>query len=242
MTSFEKFVSSFSENDKGKQFERFVLWFFKTNPEWSSRIKKVWLWEDFPRRWGRDKGIDLVFKDKDNRLCAVQAKCYDQKYSISKPDVDKFLSESNRKLIDYRLLISTTDRINKNANDVIKHQEKKVIKFLNSDFEKSKIIYPSSFQSLNSTKKIKKPKPFLHQRLAINDVCKKFKKNSRGQLIMACGTGKTFTSLWIKEKINSYKTIIFVPSLSLLSQTLREWCYASKKITNILCVCSDKSV
>ena len=59
---------------------------------------------------------------------------------------------------------------------------------------------------------------------------------------MACGTGKTFTSLWIKERIKSHKTIIFVPSLSLLSQTLREWCYASKKITNILCVCSDKSV
>ena len=59
---------------------------------------------------------------------------------------------------------------------------------------------------------------------------------------MACGTGKTFTTLWIKEKLLSESTLILVPSLSLLSQTLREWTYATNKPFQVLCVCSDESV
>src|SRR5215831_1024674 len=67
--------------------------------------------EDYPRRWGRDCGVDLVFKHKNGQEWAVQAKCYSPTYEITKPDVDKFLSETNRKGIDHRLLIATTDRL-----------------------------------------------------------------------------------------------------------------------------------
>ena len=58
---------------------------------------------------------------------------------------------------------------------------------------------------------------------------------------MACGTGKTFTTLWVKERINSQSTLVLVPSLSLLSQTLREWTFASKESFDVLCVCSDET-
>ena len=170
MSTFEKFIKSLDENKKGKQFEKFVAWYLLKNTEWSTRIKQLWLWDEFPKRWGRDKGIDLVFRDKENKLCAVQAKCYDQSYSISKSDVDKFLSESNRKLIDYRLLISTTDKLNRNADDVCKSQEKPVIKYLYSNFDKANFNFPNNFSSINKTKPLKKPKPYPHQKVAINKV------------------------------------------------------------------------
>ena len=46
----------------------------------------------------------------------------------------------------------------------------------------------------------------------------------RGKLIMACGTGKTFTSLKIAEHMAGHsgrggRVLFLVPSLSLLSQT-----------------------
>jgi len=56
------------------------------------------------------------------------------------------------------------------------------------------------------------------------------------------GTGKTYTTLWVKERINSQSTLVLVPSLSLLSQTLREWTFASKELFDVLCVCSDETV
>ena len=66
MASFSKFISSFDpdSNTKGKQFEHFVKWFLKNDPEWSTQVDKIWLWDDYPKRWGRDCGVDLVFKHK----------------------------------------------------------------------------------------------------------------------------------------------------------------------------------
>jgi len=101
---------------RGKQFERFTKWFLKNDPEWSTQVDQVWLWEEYPKRWGIDCGVDLVFQHKNGETWAVQTKCYSHKQDITKQDVDKFLSESNRTGIDKRLLIATTDRIGKNAN------------------------------------------------------------------------------------------------------------------------------
>lgn len=104
---------------RGKQFERFVKWFLQTDPEWSTQVDQVWLWDEYPQRWGMDCGIDLMFRHKNGDVWAVQVKCYSPDYNITKEDVDKFLSESNRKGITHRLLIATTDRIGKNARQVI---------------------------------------------------------------------------------------------------------------------------
>jgi len=78
--------------------------------------------------------------------------------------------------------------------------------------------------------------------LAVRDVIQGFKDAGRGQLIMACGTGKTLTSLWIKEKLKAQQVLVLVPSLSLLSQTLREWTAAAKTPFSWICVCSDATV
>ena len=118
------------------------------NRSWSTQVEKVWLWDDYPGRWGRDCGIDLVFKHKNGQTWAVQAKCYSPSYEITKPDVDKFLSESNRKVIDHRLLIATTDRIGANAKQVIDAQEKPVVQYLRTHIDNASVDYPEDIDSL----------------------------------------------------------------------------------------------
>ena len=197
MASFEQFLNSLNSKTKGIQFEHFVKWFLVNDPEWKTQVEQIWLWDEWPDRWGADCGIDLIFQHKNGDIWAVQAKCYAPEYSITKHDVDKFLSESNRKSIDKRLLIASTDKIGTNAKQVCKAQEKTVTHFLLSDFEQSLIQYPSDISELKTAKTKVKPKPHKHQQEAINDVVKEFQNAEHGQLIMACGTGKTFTTLWI---------------------------------------------
>ena len=227
---------------RGKQFEHFVKWFLKADPEWSTQVDQVWLWDEWPERWGMDCGVDLVFRHKNGEHWAVQAKCYSPDYDITKHDVDKFLSESNRPLIQHRLLIATTDRIGNNAKQVCDAQEKPVIRFLLSDFEKSALDYPANFASLPQAKRKPRPEPRDHQNEARTAVVQGLQTADRGQLIMACGTGKTYVTLWIKEHLNAQRTLVLVPSLGLLSQLLREWTFAAATPFEWLCVCSDETV
>ena len=114
-----------NQADPGEAFEKlFSKWFLENDPYWKTQAKQVWLWDDWPGRWGRDKGIDLIFKHKNGETWAVQAKCYKEEYSITKTDIDKFLSESNRPQIHKRLLMATTNRIGPNAIEVMDGQEK----------------------------------------------------------------------------------------------------------------------
>ncbi|MDP3686855.1 MAG: DEAD/DEAH box helicase family protein, partial [Sulfurimicrobium sp.] len=227
---------------RGKQFEHFVKWFLKADPEWATQVDRVWLWEEWPERWGADCGIDLVFQHKNGEHWAVQAKCYSPDYDITKHDVDKFLSESNRPGIKHRLLIATTDRIGGNARQVCDAQEKPVIRFLLSDFERSALDYPANLSALPQAKRKARPEPRDHQQEAIAAVTQGLQTASRGQLIMACGTGKTYVTLWIKERLAAQRTLVLVPSLGLLSQLLREWTFAAATPFEVLCVCSDQTV
>ena len=244
MASFGEFLGSLDPDagKRGKQFEHFVKWFLKNDPEWSTQVDQVWLWDEYPNSWGRDCGIDLVFKHKNGENWAVQAKCYAPTTSITKADVDSFISESNRDGIDKRLLIATTDLIGANAKQVCDAQDKSVTRFLLSHFEDADIEYPATLDDLPKAKRKDKPKPRDHQIEAIEAVSSNFKDVDRGQLIMACGTGKTFTTLWIKEKLGVESTLVLLPSLGLLSQTLHEWTLAANEEFQVLCVCSDESV
>jgi len=242
MATFDEFLSSLDPETKGIQFEHFVKWFLQNDPEWKTQVDQIWLWDEYPDRWGPDCGVDLVFKHKNSEVWAVQAKCYSPEYSITKADVDKFLSESNRPSIHKRLLIASTDQIGQNAKRVCNNQEKPVTHFLYSDFDQAEIEYPEDITKLYLAKLKPRPTPRLHQKEAIDAVENGFKENVRGQLIMACGTGKTFTTLWIKERLSAETTLVLLPSLSLLSQTLREWTFAGNTSFDVLCVCSDQTV
>ncbi len=227
---------------RGKQFEHFVKWFLRADPEWATQVDQVWLWEEWPERWGADCGVDLVFRHKNGEHWAVQAKCYSPDYDITKHDVDKFLSESNRPLIQHRLLIATTDGIGPNARQVCDAQEKPVTRILRSRLESAALDYPANFAALPQAKRKARPTPRDHQNEARIAVMQGLQTADRGQLIMACGTGKTYVTLWIKEHLGAQRTLVLVPSLGLLSQLLREWTFAAATPFDVLCVCSDQTV
>jgi len=247
MATFNQFIASleqdFGEQGKGKPFEVFCKWFLENDPEWSKTVDKVWLWDDYPNKWQRqDLGTDLVFRDNDGLIWAVQAKCYGEHRTTTKGDMNSFLADTGRKEVDRRLWMQTTNKMEAKAEKTLKGQDKPVTVFMLNDFRDAQIEYPSSFADLHQAKVKDKPTPDPHQIKAIADATSGLHSSDRGQMIMACGTGKTFTTLWIKEALESHTTLVLLPSLSLLSQTMREWAWAGNTDFDILNVCSDKSV
>ncbi len=89
-----------------------------------------------------------------------------------------------------------------------------------------------------------KKKPCSHQTEAINATKEYFSspKNTRGKLIMACGTGKTYTSLKIMETLDPKITLFLAPSIALLSQTFREYAQEKSEPFYASIVCSDDKV
>lgn len=228
--------------ERGKQFERVVKWFLKNDPAWATQVEKVWLGTEWPERWGADCSIELILRHRNGEVWAVHAKCYSPDCTVTKHDVDRFLSESNRSLIHRRLLVATTDRIGANAMRVCEAQEKPVVLFRLSDFNNSLLDYPSDFAHLHQSLRRPPPVPRDRQNEAIAAVASGLRTADRGQLIMACGTGKTYVTLWVKEALNAQRTLVLVPSSSLLSQLLREWTHAASVPFDLLCVSSDDSV
>jgi predicted helicase len=108
----------------GRQFERICQWFLTRDPVYAGEPRRVWLWDEWPGRWGADAGIDLVAEGRRGHLWAIQAKAYDEAAWITKRDVDTFLAESGRSEFSYRLLIATTSLIGHTAKRTIEAQEK----------------------------------------------------------------------------------------------------------------------
>src|SRR5262249_51826168 len=128
------FTSLFNKLDanvlvRGKQFERVCKWFLSNDPFYKHELRRVWLWDEWPGRWGGDAGIDLVAEDRNGHLWAIQAKAYDPAYRVTKRDVDKFLAESGRAIFSYRMLIATTNLIDRIGERTIQDQEKRVTFF-----------------------------------------------------------------------------------------------------------------
>ncbi len=227
---------------RGKQFEHVCKWFLENDPYYRDTVRKVWLWDDWEHRWGGDAGIDLVVEESDRKLWAVQCKAYDPDRAVTKKDVDKFLSESSRKWFSYRLLIATTDRLHLVAQRTIDDQEKKVGFIGLADLLTAQVEWGESPDRLRPAKPPKPAKPRDYQQEAIRKVVKGLQTADRGQLIMACGTGKTLTSLFISEKLDAKRTLVLLPSLSLLKQTMAVWRANAKAPFAALPVCSDETV
>lgn len=261
MTTFTKIIDKFrreawSERDKGFRFERLMQAYLKTTSLYAGRFEEVWLWSEFSchdQFGGKDIGIDLVVKTFSGEYWAVQCKCYaDDKY-ITKPDVDTFLSTSGKTFevegvehaFAQRLWISTTNKWNSAAELTIKKQTPQVTRLNLIDLEADDVDWEKLEQGLYG--KASRPKPFAimeHQQKAINRVHEYFKTRDRGKLIMACGTGKTFTSLKIAEnETQSNGFVLFlVPSIALLGQTLRAWSAQADVPIHAVCICSDGQV
>ncbi|MCD4677829.1 MAG: DEAD/DEAH box helicase family protein [Desulfobacula sp.] len=248
---------SFSEKDKGARFERLMKGYLLTNPIYENKFEKVWLWNEFPYndQLGKsDTGIDLVALTNNKEYWAIQCKCYQEDTRIDKKHVDSFLATSSRvfSILDgkkegfsHRLWISTTNNWGQNAEETLHNQNPPVSRINLFDLESAPVDWERLDKGIfgtgaRLTKKTIRP----HQQEAIDKVLEHFKEADRGKLIMACGTGKTYTALKIAEKQTQGKGLILtlVPSIALMGQTLTEWYYDADDPINAICICSDAKV
>ena len=224
----------------GGDFEWLCKWFLENAPRYRGQFDRVWLWKNWPDRWGTDAGIDIVARTRTGELWAIQAKADHPDRAIPKREIDSFLSESNRPRFAYRLLMATTDDIGTTARRTLHGQEKPVGLVLRGHFLTEEVEWPVQIGDTAAPldRWIARP----HQATAIKSVVKGLRDHDRGRLIMACGTGKTLTALWIAERLQSSLTLVLVPSLSLVQQNLAEWGRHSMEDFDTLVVCSDESV
>lgn len=241
------------EHDKGAHFERLMQAFLRTEPQYAELYDEVWRWSEYPERGTRpDTGVDLVARSRDTgELTAIQCKFFAPTTTVTKPMLDSFLSASGKMTVDYtpefasRLVISTSDTWGKNAEDAIAGQSIPVERLRVQDLDDSSIDWSQFVWNEPARLEKKRLKtPFDYQRTAIDDVVAGFADRDRGKLIMACGTGKTFTSLRLAEKVVPLGgTVLFLmPSIALLSQTLKEWTIQAEVPMRSFAVCSDVSV
>ncbi|WP_375686000.1 DEAD/DEAH box helicase [Bartonella sp. AP65SXKL] len=237
-----------TERDKGTYFERFALAYLTHDPLQSGCYEKVQTFKDWAHEndWdGRDTGIDLVAKLRDGGgFAAIQCKFYDAAYRIKKADIDSFISASGKAPFKRRVIIDSTESTwSDNAETMIRGQDIPVIRINLSDIQQSPIRW-ETFAAQGKVVLEDKKKIRPHQLEALRDVRAGLAQADRGKLIMACGTGKTFTSLKIAEDLaGEGKFVLFlVPSLALMSQTVREWTTDAGIGLRSFAVCSDTQV
>ncbi|WP_019221089.1 DEAD/DEAH box helicase [Bartonella senegalensis] len=237
-----------TERDKGTYFERFALAYLTHDPLQLDQYEKVQTFKDWAHEngWdGCDTGIDLVAKLRhEEGFAAVQCKFYDAAYRIKKADIDSFLSASGKKPFKRRVVIdSTINAWSDNAEAMIQGQSIPVIRIGLSDLQQSPIRW-ETFAAKGKIVLEDKKKLRPHQVEALRFVRAGLMEADRGKLIMACGTGKTFTSLKIAEDLAGRgKFVLFlVPSLALMSQTVREWTTDTEIGLRSFAVCSDTQV
>ncbi len=258
-------ASSLSEAEKGTKFEELMRSYLFALPKYRGLVSKVWLWGDFPFRTdfgsGHDLGIDLVALTSSGEYWAVQCKCYREDAYITKEAVDTFLSTSGKRFSDdtleprrfsRRLWIATTDRWSENAETSLVNQEPPVMRIGLADLVSSPVDWAAVEDRAHGNSAAKNAKDaktgkrttYEHQLDAIAAAHAHFATHDRGKLIMACGTGKTYTSLKIAEKeVKPTGLVLFlVPSIALLGQTLNEWTANAEKPIRPMCVCSDADV
>lgn len=243
---------SITEKDKGTRFEVLVKRYLETDPIYRERFSQVWMWMDWPYRNGKiDQGIDLIAREAvSGEYCAIQCKCYDENHLLALPDVGTFFAslhmqwptDLGRLPFASGIIIATTDKWNQTLSDTIEAQSIPCSRISLNDLENSPIDWSTCAKTHGVEMPLQaKHQPRPHQREAIDKVMEGFKTETRGKLIMACGTGKTFTALKLAEEYTQGKGLVLflVPSIALLSQSLREWTAQCECPMYSIAVCSD---
>ena len=232
--------TSQDEREKGDRFERAVRFFLKNDPLWSARFSDVWMWKDAPTKKGADYGIDLVAHDiTDDSYWAIQCKCYSDNAVLDYKTVATFYGATGiTETYKHNMLVSTNVSYSANLEkaakdwntvrlnlDTIAESELDFRPFLENRSPKERILFTLTED----------------QRQMV-DLCKEgFKAHDRGKLIMACGTGKTFTSLRLSEEECGKDALILylAPSIALVSQSMRSWVNQAVWPMRVAVVCSD---
>jgi predicted helicase len=249
----EAFREAPSNSERGTKFEKLMVRYFELDPLLAQQYDAVWRWIDWPDRKGKpDTGIDLVARERDTgEYTAIQCKFYEPTHTLRKEDIDSFFTASGKNPFTNRIIISTTDKWGKNAEDALEGQTIPVQRIGLAEIADSPIDWDVSMVDGDlqiDVSEATRHEPRPHQATAIEKVFAGFADgNDRGKLIMACGTGKTFTALKIAERAavengGSARILFAVPSISLLSQTLREWTAQTQLDLRAFAVCSDTKV
>lgn len=252
MTALEMLLDTFrqtavTEREKGTYFEELIVTYLRNEATYRDLYSDVWTyaeWADLQGLDKRDTGIDLVAKTRGtDEFHAIQCKLFAPDHKVQKGDIDSFFTASGKKPFTRRIIVATTNHWSEHAEDALLDQQPPVSKIDLTALEESQIDWgqyqPQAAPVIKAKKELRS-----HQTNALNAVVHGLADADRGKLIMACGTGKTFTSLKIAEAMaGAGKRVLFlVPSLSLLSQSLTEWTQESETPLHSFAVCSDSDV
>lgn len=251
-------LTQLSEREKGIAFERLTQLYFQVKPEYQTRLKGVWLLKELPaqvrKRLPRlpdtDEGIDLIAETRQGEFWAIQCKFKgDSDESLTVRELSTFtnlafnscagtfaqafVSHTSSKPIRKHRLLGNTHEIG-------------LPRWLELTKEHWRLIH-AQIGDKPARPKIRKPRP--HQREAIERAKRHYLKQgkTRGKLLMPCGTGKSLTAFWITQALKPKTTLVVVPSLSLIKQSVEDWTreFVAQRASpqpEWLCVCSDESV
>lgn len=251
--AFCRALAKRTEKEKGDLFEHLVRAYLLLDPEYATKLRKVWLLKDVPSALrtklklpGDDQGIDLIAETNTGEYWAIQCKYReDTVRPLPWREISTFtgLAFGVCRHITFGLVCSTTERITR----VLKHQDR--IGFCALDvWQDLDEEFFARLRKLLGHKPAKlaplKPRP--HQKKAISDARSYFvgKRQKRGKLISPCGSGKSLTAYWIARDLKAKKILVAVPSLALIRQTLKVWLresLAHGDTVEWICVCSDES-
>ena len=236
MATFDDLVNQIDNNldnqrDRGTAFEKMVVAYLKNEPTYKQKFSDVWMLSEVPAEYHipkRDTGVDIVAKDYAGNLTAVQAKYY--KGKVGKDTINSFVAEAGKDYYAAGMLVSSTDEWNRNAEAALENNTKPFTRIGLSQLRHADVNWKKfSFAKENDLSKKEHKKLRNYQKTAISNSVAYFKDHDRGKLIMAPGTGKTFTSLKIAEalmkdqKKHQFYVLYLVPSIQLLTQTLFNW-------------------
>ena len=236
-----------TEAEKGRLFERLMKRYFVQDPLYAERFSDVWLWsewatlrQDFD---AGDIGIDLVAKERQGGYCAIQCKCYAPGTQVSKAHLDSFISASARDPFTARIVVDTGDAWGPNARKTIVPLKPPCAVLRFADLASRPFHWPDPIHGEPEDLSFRR-EPFSlrpHQQAAYDDVTAGFETHDHGKLIMACGTGKTFTALRIAESVAGVdgRVLYLVPSISLFQQSMREWATQRAVPHRYVGICSD---
>lgn len=255
-TSLTKILSDYraiaqTNRDSGTLFEDLMVVYFKNEPKFKEQYRGVMPYGRWVGLYGyelgidskKDTGIDLVATTFTGEHHAIQCKNYEATKSIGKSDIDSFMSASSKKYFSYRIIVATTNHWTDNAIAMLDNQTPPVSIITINELERSSIDW-DQYYTQKTVAFLPKKELRPHQITARNEVVKRLQDADRGKLIMACGSGKTFTSLKIAESMagKGKRVLFLVPSLALLSQSLNEWSQESSIPLRNFAVCSDSDV
>lgn len=251
LTTFRQVLENLGKGaDSGRTgilFERLMQRYLQAEGIYRTEFSNVWLWgdrgqplQDDPEHAGHDYGVDLVAEKRGGGgLCAIQCKFYGRNHRLDWKGLTKFLSETTYKGSPFTslMLVYTGKQLTEKQMKLIEKHRCAFVSY--SDLAKSHVNWGELEKGKSGQKDPHRERE--HQRLAREDVIEGLAVADRGKLIMACGTGKTFVTLKIAEQLVGTDGVVLylVPSISLMSQSMREWASHRSLNHRYIGVCSD---